>query len=77
MALKTFKPYTKSNRGTVVVDKSHLWKGSPFKPLTKGQKFTEEEIILVELHLDIWVAVQNTSTELLIFLEKRKICSLL
>ena len=40
MALKTFKPYTKSNRGTVVVDKSHLWKGSPFKPLTKGQKFT-------------------------------------
>ena len=28
MALKTFKPYTKSTRGTVVVDKSTLWKGS-------------------------------------------------
>ena len=27
MALKTFKPYTKSTRGTVVVDKSDLWKG--------------------------------------------------
>ena len=40
MALKTFKPYTKSTRGTVVVDKSHLWKGPSYKPLTKGQKFT-------------------------------------
>ena len=40
MALKTFKPYTKSTRGTVVVDKSSLWKGSPYKPLTKGQNFT-------------------------------------
>ena len=37
MALKTFKPYTKSNRGTVIVDKSDLWKGSSYKPLTKGQ----------------------------------------
>ena len=37
MALKTFKPYTKSTRGTVVLAKSTLWKGSPFKPLTKGQ----------------------------------------
>ena len=27
MALKTFKPYTKSVRGTVLVDKSKLWKG--------------------------------------------------
>jgi|TARA_B100001540_G_scaffold286939_1_gene281059 large subunit ribosomal protein L2 len=40
MALKTFKPYTKSNRGTVIVDKSNLWKGAPYKPLTKGQKST-------------------------------------
>ena len=35
MALKTFKPYTKSSRGTIVLDKSKLWKGSPYKPLTK------------------------------------------
>ena len=40
MALKTFKPYTKSTRGTVIVDKNSLWKGSPYKPLTKGQNST-------------------------------------
>ena len=40
MALKTFKPYTKSTRGTVLIDKGSLWKGAPYKPLTKGQNFT-------------------------------------
>ena len=40
MALKTFKPYTKSNRGTVIVNKSDLWKGSSYKSLTKGQSVT-------------------------------------
>ena len=40
MALKTFKPYTKSTRGTVIVDKSDLWKGGSYKPLTKGQSVT-------------------------------------
>ena len=40
MALKTFKPYTKSNRGTVIINKNSLWKGSPYKPLTKGQTST-------------------------------------
>jgi len=34
MALKSFKPYTKSNRGTILIDRSKLWKGKPFKPLT-------------------------------------------
>ena len=34
MTLKTFKPYTKSSRGTVLIDKSGLWKGKPYKPLT-------------------------------------------
>ena len=34
MALKTFKPYTKSTRGTILIDKSELWKGKPFKSLT-------------------------------------------
>jgi large subunit ribosomal protein L2 len=33
MALKTFKPYTKSTRGTILVDRSGLWKGKPFKKL--------------------------------------------
>ena len=40
MALKSFKPYTKSTRGTVLVDKSGLWKGNPYKPLTVGQHST-------------------------------------
>ena len=35
MALKTFKPYTKSTRGTILVDRSHLWKGKSEKTLTK------------------------------------------
>ena len=34
MSLKSFKPYTKSTRGTVLIDKEGLWKGKPFKPLT-------------------------------------------
>ena len=33
MSLKNFKPYTKSTRGTVLVDRSGLWKGKPFKAL--------------------------------------------
>jgi len=40
MALKTFKPYTKSTRGTVLVDKKELWKGKPFKALTSGKAST-------------------------------------
>src|SRR6056300_283817 len=35
MALKSFKPYTKSTRSTILVDKSDLWKGKPEKSLTK------------------------------------------
>ena len=34
MALKSYKPYTKSTRGTILVDKAELWKGKPYKPLT-------------------------------------------
>tara|TARA_B100001250_G_scaffold398346_1_gene406445 strand:+ start:33 stop:863 length:831 start_codon:yes stop_codon:yes gene_type:complete len=40
MTLKNFKPYTKSNRGTVIVDKSTLWKGPSYKPLTRGKSST-------------------------------------
>ena len=40
MALKTFKPYTKSQRGTVLVDKANLWKGKPLKSLTFGKTST-------------------------------------
>ena len=36
MSLKTFKPYTKSTRGTVLTSKEGLWKGKSFKPLTSA-----------------------------------------
>ena len=38
MTLKTFKPYTKSQRNTVLVDKSNLCKGKPYKALTKKKR---------------------------------------
>ena len=38
MALKTFKPYTKSTRGTIIVAKEGLWKGKPIKSLSIGKK---------------------------------------
>ena len=37
MTLKIFKPYTKSQRGTVLVDRKGLWKGKPMKSLTFGK----------------------------------------
>ena len=40
MSLKTFKAYTKSSRGTVLVDRKNLWKGKPFKSLTVGKHST-------------------------------------
>ena len=40
MSLKTFKSYTKSVRGTVLVDKKDLWKGKPVKSLTFGKSST-------------------------------------
>ena len=38
MALKTFKPYTKSTRGTTIVAREGLWKGKSIKSLTIGKK---------------------------------------
>ena len=40
MSLKTFKSYTKSTRGTVLVDKKDLWKGKAVKSLTYGKSST-------------------------------------
>jgi len=40
MALKTFKSYTKSTRGTVLVDRKSLWKGKSLKSLTVGSHST-------------------------------------
>tara|TARA_B100000029_G_C17565512_1_gene954904 strand:- start:1334 stop:2167 length:834 start_codon:yes stop_codon:yes gene_type:complete len=38
MALKTYKPYTKSQRSTVLIDRTNLWKGKPFKNLLKKKR---------------------------------------
>ena len=37
MALKNFNPVTPSLRGTVLIDRSSLWKGPPVKGLTVGK----------------------------------------
>jgi large subunit ribosomal protein L2 len=37
MALKHFNPVTPSLRGTVLIDRSELWKGKPVKALTEGK----------------------------------------
>ena len=40
MTLKILKPTTPGQRGTVLVSKSHLWKGDPYKALLRPQKST-------------------------------------
>ncbi len=40
MPLKIFKSYTKSTRGTVLVDRKNLWKGKSLKSLTIGKNST-------------------------------------
>ena len=40
MALKQFRPVTPSLRGTVLIDRSELWKGKPVKTLTEGKHRT-------------------------------------
>lgn len=37
MALKHFNPITPSTRGTVLIDRTALWKGKPVKGLTEGK----------------------------------------
>ena len=37
MALRQFNPVTASLRGTVLIDRSDLWKGDPVKGLTRGK----------------------------------------
>ena len=37
MALKHFNPVTASLRGTILIDRSELWKGKPVKLLTEGK----------------------------------------
>ena len=40
MALRQFNPVTASLRGTVLINRSELWKGKPVKALTEGKNGT-------------------------------------
>jgi large subunit ribosomal protein L2 len=40
MALRQFNPVTSSLRGTVLINRSELWKGKPVKTLTEGKNGT-------------------------------------
>ena len=40
MTLKAYRPVTPGLRGTVLVDRSSLWRGGPLKQLTRGLKKT-------------------------------------
>ena len=40
MALRQFNPITASLRGTVLINRSELWKGKPVKALTEGKQGT-------------------------------------
>ena len=40
MSLKIFKSYTKSTRGTVLIDRKKIWKGKSLKSLTLGKNST-------------------------------------
>ena len=63
MTLKYLKPNTPSQRGTVLVDKSTLWKGKPMKIYFLIKIQQEEEIIKAKLHLDVWAEVLKENTE--------------
>ena len=70
MSLKTFKPYTKTTRGTILVDKSNLWKGKPYKPLTSANNSSKGRNNLEELHQKIMVVDTSINTEISTFIEK-------
>ena len=53
MALKTYKPYTKSTRGTILIDRKNIWKGKPYKPLTSINNPSKRD----QLHDEILVLV--------------------
>ena len=73
MALKTLKPYTKSTRGTILVDRTGLWKGKPFKSLVSPKNAMKEEIMDISLQL-IELEVIKKCTDMLIFTEENLIC---
>tara|TARA_Y100000816_G_scaffold28137_1_gene18014 strand:- start:245 stop:460 length:216 start_codon:yes stop_codon:yes gene_type:complete len=70
MPLKTFKPYTKSTRGTILVSREGLWKGKPFKALTSQIIHQRVETIMGGSLQEIMEVDINTNIDKLIFIEK-------
>jgi len=71
MSLKLFKSYTKSTRGTVLVDKKNLWKGKSLKSLTVGKKSSGGRNNLGRITSRHRGAGHKTNIEKLIFIEKK------
>ncbi len=70
MALKTFKPYTKSTRGTILVDRTGLWKGKPFKSLVSpknAMKGRNNNGHITSINRAVGI---KKCTDMLIFIEK-------
>ena len=71
MALKTFKPYTKSTRGTILVDRAGLWKGKPFKSLVSPKNAMigrnnnghitsiNRELVDIKKCIDMWTSIEK------------------
>ena len=73
MALKTFKPYTKSTRGTILTSKEGLWKGKPFKPLTSANYASKGRNNYGRITSRIMVEVTNINIAKLISIERKMI----
>ena len=72
MALKTFKPYTKSTRGTILVDRAGLWKGKPFKSLVSPKNAMKGRNVI--LHLLIELVDIKKCIDMSTSIEKNLIC---
>ncbi len=73
MSLKSYKPYTKSTRATVLVDRKNIWKGPPFKSLTKGKTSSGGRNNLGRITSRARGAGHKKDIELLTFTETRLI----
>ena len=73
MALKTFKSYTKSTRGTVLVNRKDLWKGKPLKSLSEGKTSTGGRNNLGRITSRSRGAGHKTRTDSSTFIEKKMI----
>ena len=75
MALKTFKPYTKSTRGTILVERTGLWKANHSNHLFLKNSMKAEIIMVISLLLTEREVIKKC-IDTLIFIEKNLTCQL-